>query len=152
MNAQDYTVSIRVNATAQEAYDSINKVSGWWTQNLEGHSQKLNDAFTVRFGDVHISTQKIVETIPGKKVVWLVTDSRLNFLKDKQEWNGTKILFEITEKDQQTQVRFTHLGLVPGVECYSSCSNAWGPYIQQSLKSLIDTGKGRPEPKENKEG
>ncbi len=152
MKAQDYTVNIRVNATAQEAFDNINSVTSWWTENLEGRSQKLNDEFTVRFGDVHLSTQKLVELVPGKKIVWLVTDSRLNFLKDKQEWTGTKILFEVTEKDNQTEIRFTHQGLVPGVECFGDCSNAWGQYIQQSLRSLINTGKGRPEPKESKKG
>ncbi|MBI3139397.1 MAG: SRPBCC domain-containing protein [Sphingobacteriales bacterium] len=152
MKTQDYTISIMVKATALEAYNSINRVTAWWTENLEGHSQNLNDEFTVRFGDVHLSAQKLVELVPGKKIVWLVTGSRLNFLKDKQEWNGTKILFEITEKDNQTQIRFTHQGLVPGIECFGDCSNAWGQYIQQSLKSLIDTGKGRPEPKESRKG
>ena len=84
MKKQDYTASITVNATPQEAFKSINSVTKWWTENLEGSSQKLNDEFTVRFGDVHVSTQKLVEVIPDKKVVWLVTDSKLNFIKDKQ--------------------------------------------------------------------
>ncbi len=85
MKEQDYTVSITVNATAQEAFNSINSVSKWWTENLEGSSQKLNDEFTVRFGDVHYSKQNLVEVVPDKKVVWLVTDSKLNFLKDKHD-------------------------------------------------------------------
>ena len=50
MKEQDYTVSITVNATPQEAFKGINRVSQWWTENLEGSSQKLNDEFTVRFG------------------------------------------------------------------------------------------------------
>ena len=147
---QDYTVSITVDATAKEAFNSINSVTKWWTENLEGHSQKLDDEFTVRFGDVHVSTQKLIEIIPDKKVVWLVTDSKLNFIKDKSEWTGTKISFEITEKDNKTQIRFTHLGLAPGIECFDACSNAWGDYITNSLRKLVNTGKGQPTPKEVK--
>src|SRR4030088_2308181 len=99
MKKQDYNVIITVNATPQEAFKSINSVSKWWTENVEGSSQKLNDEFTVRFDDVHVSKQKLVEVIPGKKVVWLVTDSKLNFVEDKHEWTNTKISFEIAEKD-----------------------------------------------------
>lgn len=146
MKEQDYTVSIAVNATAQEAFKSINSVTNWWTENLEGSSQKLNDEFEVRFGDVHYSRQKLIEVIPNKKVVWLVTDSKLNFIEDKQEWTNTKISFEISAKDNKTHIRFTHQGLVPEIECYDACTNAWSEYIQQSLLSLITTGKGKPEP------
>jgi hypothetical protein len=150
MKNQDYSVSITVNATPQEAFKSINSVTKWWTENLEGSSQKLNDEFTVRFGDVHVSTQKLIEIVPNKKVVWLVTDSKLNFIKDKQEWNGTKISFEIYEKDNKTQVRFTHHGLIPKIECFDACSNAWGDYITHSLRKLINAGKGEPTPRETR--
>ena len=146
---KDYHTSIMVHATAQEAFDAINNVRGWWTENLEGHSEKLNDEFTVRFGDVHVSTQKLVEVIPGKKIVWLVTDSRLNFIQKKDEWTNTSIVFDITEKDGRTQVSFTHIGLVASIECFDACSNAWAPYIQHSLAGLINTGKGQPAKKEN---
>ncbi|MBI3134227.1 MAG: SRPBCC domain-containing protein [Bacteroidetes bacterium] len=147
MKKQDYSISITVNATAQEAFNCINNVTNWWTENLEGNSQKLNDEFTVRFGEVHVSTQKLVEVIPNQKVVWLVTDSALNFVKNKQEWTGTKVIFEIFEHDHKTQVRFTQQGLVPELECFKDCSTVWGEYIQQSLLPLINTGKGKPTPR-----
>jgi hypothetical protein len=149
METQDYSVSITVNATTQQAFKAINNVSKWWTENLEGESKKLNDEFTVRFGEVHVSTQKLIELIPNKKVVWLVTDSNLNFTKNAHEWTGTKVSFEITEKDNKTQIRFTHLGLVPAYECFDACSNAWGDYINNSLRNLINTGKGEPTPRED---
>jgi hypothetical protein len=148
MKEQDLTIAISVNATASEAFNRINSVTKWWTENLEGSSEKPGDEFTVRFGDVHVSTQKLVEVIAGKKVVWLVTHSQLNFIKDKQEWTGTKISFEIIEKNKKATIHFTHHGLVPKIECFDACSNAWGDYINNSLRSLINTGKGQPTPKE----
>ena len=148
MNKQNFTTAFSVSQTPGEVFDAINNVTGWWTENLEGSSEKLGDEFTVRFGDVHVSTQKLVEVIPGKKIVWLVTDSQLNFIKDKQEWTGTKISFEIVEKDNKITIRFTHHGLVPDIECFDACSNAWGDYINNSLRNLVDTGKGQPTPKE----
>ena len=144
MSSSDYTTTITVDKTPKEAFNAINNVRGWWTEGLEGATQKLNDEFTVQFGKVHVSTQKLVEVIPDKKVVWLVTKSNLNFIKDKQEWNNTTISFEIAQKNDKTQLKFTHHGLLPDIECYDACSNAWGGYIQNSLKSLINTGKGEP--------
>jgi len=145
MKDQDYTTSITVDATPQEAFKSINSVAKWWTENLKGSSQELHDEFTVRFGDVHYSKQNLVEVIPNKKVVWLVTDSQLNFIKTKDEWTNTRIVFEIAEKGGKTQIKFTHAGLVPEVECYDGCSSAWSQYIKGSLFKLLTEGKGTPE-------
>ena len=66
MKEQDYNTSITVDATPHEAFESINSVSQWWTENLKGSSQQLDDEFTVRFGDVHQLKQKLVEVIPTK--------------------------------------------------------------------------------------
>ena len=144
MNKQDYTASIAVNATPQEVFKKINSVTKWWTEDLKGSSQQLNDEFTVRFGDVHVSKQKLVEVIPDKKVVWLVTGSKLNFIEDESEWTGTKISFELASNDGKTQIHFTHVGLVPKVECYKDCVRGWDYYIKGSLFKLLTEGKGSP--------
>ena len=65
---------------------------------VEGSADKVGDEFTYRYKDIHYSKQRVTELIPGKKIVWLVTESNLNFIKDKQEWTGTKISFDITKR------------------------------------------------------
>jgi hypothetical protein len=144
MSAVNYSTVFLVDQTPKEAFDAINNVRGWWTENLTGNTADLNDEFSVQFGDVHYSKHKLTELVPNKKVVWLTTDSKLNFIEDKTEWTGTKIVFDIAAKGDQTEVRFTQIGLVPEVECYNACSNAWGDYINDSLRDLIEIGKGQP--------
>jgi hypothetical protein len=141
MNAQNFSTTFTVDRTPQEAFAAINNVRGWWSGEIEGGTGKVGDEFTYRYQDLHYSKQKLTELIPGKKVVWLVSDARLNFTKDKTEWTGTEIAFEIFEKGDKTEIRFTHLGLVPQAECFNACSNAWGFYINGSLRSLIATGQ-----------
>lgn len=94
--------------------------------------------------DPHNSTQKVTELVPGKRVVWRVIEGGPKFTKNKLEWKGTRIIFEISKDGSKTKVRFTHEGLIPRLECYGSCSNAWSSIIRESLKSFIATGRGKP--------
>ncbi len=146
MAAQDFTTTIVVAQTPERAFNAINNVRGWWSQEIDGNTSKLNDEFTYHYKDVHICRMKLIEVIPNQKVVWLVMENYFNFTKDKSEWKGTKISFEITEMDGKTEVRFIHIGLVPEYECFDICQNAWSKYIGQSLRDLITTGKGQPNP------
>jgi hypothetical protein len=145
MSDKNFTATIRVNRTPEEAFAAINDVRGWWTgePGVEGGADKLGDEFTYRYGDIHYSKQKVTELIPGEKVVWQVVDARLNFTNDKTEWKGTEIRFDISEKDGNTEVRFTHLGLVPACECFDACSGAWNSYINGSLRKFIVEGEAR---------
>jgi Activator of Hsp90 ATPase homolog 1-like protein len=145
---QNLSASFTVDQSPAEAYAAINNVHGWWSQQIDGRTDKLGGEFTYRYKDIHYSRHRVTELIPGKKVVWLVLDSSLSFIEDKTEWNGTEITFEIAKKGDKTEVRFTHVGLGPENECFDGCSSAWGSYINESLRSLIATGKGQPNPKE----
>ena len=146
MKKQDYTTTILVRATVNNAFKSINNVAAWWTENIKGSSEKLNDVFTVHFGETFVA-MKIVESVPDKKVVWHVTDCYLHWLADKKEWKDTRIVFEISTEGDSARIQFTHVGLTPQAECYESCVKGWDQYIKDSLAKLIIEGKGLPERK-----
>jgi hypothetical protein len=149
MKSQDLTFSFTVERTPDEVFAAINDVRGWWSGEITGDTDRLGGEFTYRYQDIHRSTQKITEWVPGKRVVWRVTDSYLSFVKDKEEWNGTDVVFEISRQGGKTELRFTHVGLNPKVECYAGCSDGWGYYIKESLLAFITIGKGAPNVKED---
>jgi uncharacterized protein YndB with AHSA1/START domain len=144
MNNKNYTTAFTVDKSPAEVFAAVTNVRGWWSGEIDGRTDEVGTEFTYRYQDLHRSTQKITELVPGKKVAWHVLDADINFVKDKKEWNGTDIVFQIAKKGDKTELRFTHFGLAPSIECYGKCSGAWGYYINESLRSLITTGKGNP--------
>ncbi|GGA84736.1 SRPBCC family protein [Puia dinghuensis] len=141
MKKLDFTTTIVVDQTPKEAFEAINNVRGWWSGEIEGLTGKVGDEFTYRYKDLHYSKQRLAELIPGKRVVWQVIESSINFVQDKNEWMDTKIIFDIAVKDDKTQIRFTHEGLIPQQECFEACSNAWTGYITDSLRNFISASR-----------
>ena len=78
-------------------------------------------------------------------MVWKVTDCNLDWINNKKEWNNTEVVFELVEKEKATEIHFTHIGLVPEVECYKDCEVGWTGHITHSLADWIQLGKGKPE-------
>lgn len=146
MKAQDYKTSLLVSQSPEQVFNAVTNVRGWWSEQIEGRTDALNEVFNYHYQDVHRSRIRIVEFIPNKKVVWLVEDNYFNFVTDKSEWKNTKISFEISKKADKTELVFTHIGLVPEYECFDICSDSWGNYIGSSLRGLIEQGKGNPNP------
>jgi len=139
---KDFTVSITVKKTPAEVYRAINDVAAWWVGKVEGQALKAGDTFTYRYKDLHESKQRVVELSPNKKVVWRVDDANLSFAKNKKEWKGTDIVFEIIPDGDNSTIKFTHVGLTPAFECFDACSGGWEFYITKSLKNFLTNGKG----------
>jgi uncharacterized protein YndB with AHSA1/START domain len=148
MASKDYTTSIEVEQTPADVFKAVTNPRAWWSQEIEGNTEKLHAEFNYHFKDAHRTQLKLIEVVPDKKVVWQVLDNYFNFTKDEHEWKGNTISFDITTKGDKTQLQFTQVGLIPENECYNICEKAWGNYIGSSLYNLITIGKGEPNPKE----
>ena len=107
MKGTDFTTTLLVDQPPEQVFDAVNNVRGWWSGQIDGRTDQLGAEFTYRYENLHRSTQRITEFVSGRKVVWHVVDSCIDFVNDKTEWNGTDIIFEITRKGNKTELRFT---------------------------------------------
>jgi uncharacterized protein YndB with AHSA1/START domain len=148
MKDQNFNTTFLVSQSPKDVFDAVTNPRAWWSEEIKGATGKLNDEFDYHYKDVHICKFKLIEVVPNQKIVWLCEANHFNFIKDQSEWVGTKVIFEIVAKGDQTQLNFTHRGLVPTYECYEICENAWTGYIQDSLRDLITTSSGKPNPRE----
>jgi len=140
--AKDFTAIFLVDQSPEQVYKAVTNVRGWWQglyeEDIVGETQNIDDEFTFRAGGgAHYSKQRLIELVPNQRVVWLVTEGELSFVEKKDEWTGSKIIFNISRKGNKTQVTFTHKGLTPEVECYNSCSFAWQMYLDQKFLPLV---------------
>jgi len=141
-----YSVTLEFDETPASVAAAVNNVRGWWSEDIEGTTDKSGEEFTYRNKDIHRCTIRVGEMSIPTLIIWHVVDNYFNFTDDATEWKGTEIRFEITRSGSKTQLCFTHLGLVADYECFEVCSNAWDFYLRTSLRGLIRTGKGLPNP------
>ncbi|PWT74647.1 MAG: hypothetical protein C5B59_10610 [Bacteroidetes bacterium] len=139
---QNFSCSATANIRAEEALKKISRIPEWWGVTFEGSSQKQNDMFIVKMSGDSFFNFTVTELIPGKRVVWTVTDCNMPWYADKKEWSNTKLIFDVLENNGTTEVTFTHQGLTPDLACYNDCEPGWTHWITVSLFSYLATGKG----------
>jgi len=116
-------------------------LAAWWTNNTQGDAGKVGGVLQFRFGAGGFD-MKVVELQPGKSVVWKV-------IEGPKEWVGTHVRFDLKKDGDYIIVLFKHEGWPEPVEFMHHCSTKWGVFLL-SLKELLETGKGRPEPNDIK--
>jgi len=142
------TTVLLVPGSEKKIYDSLTaKIDEWWTEDFAGPATNITNKFTVRFGET-VKTFQVEELSSNKKIVWSCVDSYINVpdLKNKSEWTGTRIAWEIFPENEHTKLVLTHFGLTPALECYEICEKGWAQYLD-SLKKLVTEGKGVPQRK-----
>lgn len=142
MDNRNFSTTITVSQSPEEVFSAINNPRAWWSDGIEGITDQLNAEWNYHFGDNHRSRMRVVEIVPERRVVWLVEENYFKNAKGQTEWVGNKITFDISEKEDKTELVFTQYGLTPANDCYKACDWAWTGFVQKSLRSLITTGKG----------
>ncbi|RMA64699.1 hypothetical protein [Ulvibacter antarcticus] len=102
MNNQDYTATIQVEKSPQSAFNAIKNFRSWWSEDIEGNTDQLNEVFIYHYKDVHLCKMRLIEIVENKKLVYRVVDNQFSFTKDKSEWINTKLIFNISKEDDET--------------------------------------------------
>jgi len=147
MENNSFTKTISVSKSTTQAFEAVKNFRGWWSEEIDGITDKVNETFFYHYKDIHLTKIIMTEMVPDRKIVYQILDNEFKFIKDKSEWVNTNLVFDVYEEAGNTKVKFTHLGLVPEYECFNVCNDAWTGYICNSLKNFIETGKGNPNPK-----
>ena len=95
----DLTYTFTVDQSPAEAFAAICDVRGWWSGQIEGRTDELGAEWSYEVPDLHFSAFRITELEPDRSVAWLVTEARLAFTEDKEEWTGTTVRFDVTPTD-----------------------------------------------------
>lgn len=123
-----------------EALTTIDGLSGWWASDTTGATD-VDGEIAFRFGPGGID-MKVLELVPGKRVVWEVVGG-------PEEWIGTEVSFDLRQEDGWTQIYFQHRGWREPVDFMYHCSTKWATFLM-SLKQLVETGTGAPDPRDVK--
>jgi uncharacterized protein YndB with AHSA1/START domain len=118
------------------ALTTVEGLSAWWTDATRGDTE-VGGVLQFRFRQGGFD-MVVRELEPAKHVLWEVVDG-------PAEWVGTTVSFDLKQEDDYTIILFKHEGWREPVEFMHHCSTKWATFLL-SLKSLVETGKGAPEP------
>src|SRR5579871_5152845 len=109
--------SIGIEAVPETVFPLVSTANGftkWWAADVtEGGIVDLGF-----FNRNTIYRLKPEQIEPARKAYWLCTSG--------QEWENTKLLFELTPNGKGTVLRFTHADWRAETDYFVSCTTTWG--------------------------
>jgi hypothetical protein len=129
---------VRIEGSPKEVFEAVSSPSRWWTPRVEGEGDP-HGPLTLHFGHWDGRTDlRVVDRVPGERLVWEVMANN-----EGDEWPGTRITFDLEGDERGTLLRFGHCGWRDATDYFGECNGFWG-YFMQSLKRLVETGRGSP--------
>jgi uncharacterized protein YndB with AHSA1/START domain len=133
-----------ISAPLKSVYEAVATTKGiseWWTRDGVLGDSSEGSKIEFYFGSSDpAAIMEVTQLDPEGHVSWICVEGA-------DEWVGTKLTFDLTHKDDETVVLFTHADWRDPSEFMAHCSARWA-YFLLSMKSLIETGKGTPFPED----
>ncbi|WP_309231276.1 SRPBCC domain-containing protein [Nocardia sp. SYP-A9097] len=133
-----------IKSSTAEVYSALTSaegLAGWWATDTTGKGNDVGGILQFRFAAGGFDL-KVIELDPGKHVQWEVVEG-------PEEWVGTRVDWSLQQADDYAVVMFEHRGWKEPVEFMYHCSTKWAIFLM-SLKSLVETGEGAPDPRDVK--
>lgn len=147
--ANNYHQRIELSCSIEKAFEAITlQIADWWST-TNGTSDTIGDEFKVSFGEESYWKFKVINLVEPNEIIWECIESHQdhNLKGIDEEWLNTWIYWSFSKRKGRTRVDFLHDGLISTGICYEVCSNGWNFYILDSLKSFLESGKGKPSSK-----
>jgi len=125
-------------AAAFEALTTIEGLRGWWAADTNG-DPAVGGVIEFRF-DAGGIDMEVVELVTSERVVWRVVGG-------PDEWAGTTVTWQLSQEGDWTIILFSHDAWAERGEFMHHCSTKWALFLM-SLKQLLETGAGAPEPRD----
>ena len=142
----DFQTTVRLPGPVGAVYAALTTsegLSGWWTKfcTIGSHEGDEND---FRFPGPEFSARfKIERLVPNSLVQWKCIGNNhppQAGYQNPHDWIGTTVKFELQAIDPaSTQLKFSHLGLRPELECNTSCRNGWWHFLHQVCAVILRT-------------
>lgn len=136
---------VGIDAPMEKVFDAISTVNGlkgWWTEHTEGEDQ-VGGKINFRFPETG-PTMEVLELASPEFIKWKCVDG-------VDQWKDTICIFELDEKDGQTDVMFSQNGWEDETDLFAHCSTKWATFML-SLKEFCESGKGKAYPNDVKIG
>ena len=115
----DIRLSVQIDVPPSEVYPFVSSGSGfskWWAEDMTQRSDGAIDLGFFKRAMVY--SVRLVESSAPSQAEWACLNGK--------EWEGTRLLFQLSETKGQTLLRFTHAGWEKDTDYFVSCSASWG--------------------------
>ena len=119
------------------ALTDVDALTAWWTP--AGGGAGAGETLRFLMGRQEV-VMRVEQAERPSHVRWTVLDC-----EPAPDWNGTSITFDLERSDRGSALRFHHVGLHPGLECFDMCQAGWTRHLA-SLVDYVDRGAGSPNP------